>query len=88
METLFFEVHFVTHMEKGGNSLQFLNYSFYNIYSAHSLQSLCFAPRNVIYYFIAPLLKIRFSVPVKREETASFAPTLKKMVSKTNYFGL
>ena len=40
----------------------------------HSLQSLCFAPCNIIYYFIAPLLKIRFSVPVKRDETAIFNP--------------
>ena len=27
-----------------------------------------------IYFFIAPLLKIRFSVPVKRDETAIFNP--------------
>ena len=42
--------------------------------TSHSLQSLCFAPCNVIYYFIAPLLKIRFSVPVKRDETVIFNP--------------
>ena len=38
------------------------------------LQSLCFAPCNVIYYFIAPLLKIRFSVPAKRDETTILNP--------------
>ena len=32
------------------------------------------APRHVIYYFIAPFLKIRFSVPAKRDETAIFNP--------------
>ena len=31
-------------------------------------------PRHVIYYVIAPLLKIQFSVPVKRDETAIFNP--------------
>ena len=42
--------------------------------TSHSLQSLCFALCNVIYYFIAPLLEIRFSVPAKRVETAIFNP--------------
>ena len=32
------------------------------------------APRHVIYYFIAPLLEIRFAVPAKRVETAIFNP--------------
>ena len=39
-----------------------------------SLQSLCFVPCNAIYYFISPLLKIRFSVPVERGETRCYNP--------------
>ena len=45
--------------------------------TSHSLQSLCFAPCNVIYYFIATVLRIWFSVPVKWDESAVCNPTFK-----------
>ena len=48
------------------------------------VQSLCFAPCNVIYYFIATLFLIRFDLTIKRVESAIFNPTFNVSTSSTN----
>ena len=43
----------------------------------HELHSVCFVSTNVILFFIATVLRIWFSVPVKRDECAVCNPTFK-----------